>query len=191
MAMNHSSEKSTIKECGIHFSETNITKVNLNSKKNSRSLSSNLVTNLLKHHNTNDKSKTNDKKVKKNKNRGSFYIKSHKFNMSVIKGNNFLKRINNSSLGEKESSNLENTLQKVSLKKNNSSNKDMFKKKKKKKEMVMISHNMRQNSQNLKNPELFYSGLFSTIIQKQRKSFKPLLSPKMKKKNKTLNSKQK
>lgn len=43
-------------------------------------------------------------------------------------------------------------------------NKSILKKTKKEKEIIMISNNIKENAENLKNPELFYTGLFNTII---------------------------
>ena len=76
--------------------------------------------------------------------------------MSVIKGNDFLKKIN-SDIGGKES-------------RNNLENKPLYKmrKTKEKKEMFMISNNIKRTTQNLNNPELFYTGLFNNILEKQK-----------------------
>ena len=78
---------------------------------------------------------------------------------------------------------MENKLQK---------SKGTFKKNKNKKEMVVISNNMRRNTQNLQNPELFYTGLFNNIIEKQKKkSIKSPDSPKFRKKRVNVNEKTK
>ena len=38
--------------------------------------------------------------------------------------------------------------------------------------MFMISNNIKQNSENLNNPDMFYAGLFNNIMEKQKKSKK-------------------
>ena len=46
---------------------------------------------------------------------------------------------------------------------------DKFKKSKNIKEMVMISNNIKENTENLNNPESFYTGLFHNILEKRKK----------------------
>ncbi len=94
--------------------------------------------------------------------------------MSTINNHHLLRKINKI-FDEKEikhhieedkySSNITN----VNESNKNISNKILFKKTKKNKEINVISNNIKRNTQNLKNPELFYTGLFNNIIEKQKK----------------------
>ena len=150
-------KKFLFRECGKQFSEKNLKKVNPNVNKSARkSLSSDLIINLLSN------KKLNDKIVQKNNvetdTLKSFQSLNHnkfnKFRMSVIKGNDFLQKLN-SDIGGKESNNDNRPIYKM-------------KKIKEKKEMFMISNNIKRNTQNLNNPELFYTGLFHNILEKQK-----------------------
>jgi hypothetical protein len=167
------------KQCGIYFSQTNVNKIKSNSNKGDRkSISSNEIIHIPnnKRHEKGRKKKSSLKAYK------SFKVdQSPKFRFSMIKDHNYFKKIN-STISEKQFS-MENKLQK---------SKGTFKKNKNKKEMVMISNNMRQNSQNLQNPELFYTGLFNNIIEKQKKkSINSPDSPKFRKKRVNVNEKTK
>ena len=149
---------------------------------NARSMSSSLLTSEINtKSNIYDHAKTIEKFSKKNLKRSSVATTKHKFNMSTInKKNTFFNKLRNS-LGDNDP---DKKLQKENLGKNLTISKDNAKKKKKKNEMVMISHNMKQNFENLKNPELFYTGLFTNIIEKQKKTYKPTSKQKNKRKSK-------
>ena len=164
---------------GIYFSQINVNKIKSNSNKGDRkSISSNEIIHLFnnKRHEKGRKKKDSLQAFK------SFKVdKSSKFRFSMIKDHNYFKKIN-STISEKQFS-MENKLQK---------SKGTFKKNKNKKEMVMISNNMRQNTQNLQHPELFYFGMFNNIIEKHRKrSIKSPESPKFRKKRASVNLKTK
>ena len=145
-------------------------------------MSSSLLTSEINNKsNIYDHSKTIEKYTKKSIKRTSMATTKHKFNMSTInKKNTFFNKLRNS-LGDNDP---DKKLQKENLGKNLTISKDNAKKKKKENEMVMISHNMKQNFENLKNPELFYTGLFTNIIEKQKKTYKPTSKQKNKRKSK-------
>ena len=166
-------KKFLLGECGINLniSEKNIKKINVFERSHSKkSQSSNALSSLL--------SSTNDKKGKKIKNVSSlqsFQTNKNRFNkpkMSIIKGTSFLQKMN-STLGGSESKSNKNI-----YKFRNSGGgikekeKDKIKKHKRKKEMFMISNNIKQNSENLNNPDMFYAGLFNNIMEKQKKNKK-------------------
>ena len=173
-------------ECNVH-SIKNVKKTRnkyaSTISKNMKSLSSNLLTSDINNKsNIYDHSKTIEKFSKKNRKRSSVAMTKPKFNMSTInKNSSFFNKLK-SSLGDYEP---DQKFQKTNLGKNLTISKDNVKKKKKKNEMVVISHNMKQNFENLKNPELFYTGLFTNIIEKQKKTHKPTSKQKNKKKSKT------
>ena len=150
---------------------------------NMKSLSSNLLTSDINNKsNVYQYSKTIEKFSKKNRKRSSVAMTKHKFNMSTINKNSTFFNKLQSSLGDNDP---DLKFQKTNIGKNLTISKDNAKKKKKKNEMVVISHNMKQNFENLKNPELFYTGLFTNIIEKQKKTHKPTSKQKNKKKSKT------
>ena len=158
------------KQCGKYHSETNLKKVKFNTNNLDRkSISSNGIINLRKNKSLKSKRKKHSLKPFK-----SFKVdKSPDFRMSMIKEFNTLRKINNTFS--------ENKIHKSKI---------AHKRTKNKKEMVKISKNIRQNSQNLQNPELFYTGLFNNIIEKQKKTEKkistksPTASSKSRQKNK-------
>ena len=152
--LRNKTKKFLLKHCGRHFSETNVKKVKFNPNVIDRkSISSNSIINLLKYkkHEKAKKKKTSLKAFKSFKD-----DKSPPFRFSMIKEFSNYKKKNNTF----SDNNIESKYHKSKI---------SMKKKKNKKEMVKISHNIRQNSQNLQNPELFYTGLFNNIIERQKK----------------------
>ena len=168
-------KKFLLGECGINIniSEKNIKKIsNFEQNRSKKSHSSNALSSLL--------SSTNDKIGRNNKNVSSlqsFQTLKNRFNkskMSIIKGTSFLHKMNSTLVGSESKSN------KNIYKYRNSGGgikekekeKDKIKKHKRKKEMFMISNNIKQNSKNLNNPDMFYAGLFNNIMEKQKKNKK-------------------
>ena len=197
-------KKFLFKECDIHLSEASILTSNNNIRKSfnkSKSISQNIL-DKLENYNSHDRSKSNEKVERLNKKKSiiqstiqTFKSFKHgqlpKFKMSTINNYHFLKKINNT-IEEKEIKHHINEKDKYrsnisnkNVSNKNISNKNLFKKTKKNKEIDMISNNIKRNTQNLKNPELFYTGLFNNIIEKQKKkNVTSQLVVKMKKKNK-------
>lgn len=137
----------------------------------------------------------NNKKIP-SKSRNSSYFQSfqsnkkNKFNKfgTMIKDNKSIQKLFSFQGIEMSSSNNKNAKPLAAKRFSTKDNKN--KKIKEKKEMFMISNNIKQNTENLKNPELFYTGLFNNIIEKQKKkSFNSPSISRMRKKNKPYNLK--
>jgi hypothetical protein len=143
-----------------------------------------------------DKTRSIDK-VKLNKKRASFQsaipgfqgFKLAKFPKLKDSATNykFMTKINNT-IEEKESNtNKEKNLFLSNISNINLSDKNIFnkhtnnKKLKKNKEIEVISNNIKRNTQNLNNPQEFYTGLFNNIIEKQKKRRNSVLKKKVRK----------
>jgi hypothetical protein len=119
--------------------------------------------------------------------------KNRKFGITMIKQPNHLQKLRSLYNNDKDANNLDKKFSKTCIGKK-ITNKTIVKKSKKEKEMIMISNNIKENTENLKNPELFYTGLFNNIIERHKKLPKQLLgrasiSPIIKKKNINFNLK--
>jgi hypothetical protein len=143
-----------------------------------------------------DKTKSIDK-TKLNKKRASFQsviprfqgFKFAKFQKLKDSASNykFMTKINNT-IEEKESNNNKkknlylSNISNINLSDKNISNKLINNKKiKKNKEIEVISNNIKRNTQNLNNPQEFYSGLFNNIIEKQKKLRNSVVKKKVRK----------
>jgi hypothetical protein len=152
-------KKFLMEECNIYLSEkslenrASLPKANKNFQPR-KSESSNAITSFLKKNkNIPNERNASLRTFKSFKNTNKF-----KFKVTELKRDFSLKK--NSSLGSNKSLYKSNFYKKE---------RDKFKKSKNIKEMVMISNNIKENTENLNNPESFYTGLFHNILEKRKK----------------------
>ena len=148
--------------------------------KKSKSISPNHKFYKSEYDTSNDKIKSIDKN-KINKKRKSFLgsipeLFNFKFpKLKTAKNCNSLSKLNNTIVENDSNTNLDKNLYgDISSKTHsdkNITNKHISntKKFKKNKEIEVISNNIKRNTQNLNNPQLFYTDLFHNIIEKQKK----------------------
>ena len=151
-------KKFLMEECNIYLSEkslekkASVPKVNKNYNPR-KSGSSNVLNTILK--------KNKNISNERNASLRSSFKNSNKFKLKVPELKRDFSLKINSSLGSNKSLYKSNFYKKE---------RDKFKKNKNDKEMVMISNNIKENTENLNNPESFYTGLFHNILEKRKKS---------------------
>ena len=153
-------KKFLLEECNIYLSKRSIEKRTSMPKVNknyiSKKSSSNVIIPILK---------KNKIMQNENKNGSLLTFKSFKNNKKLKSKMGELKR--DFSLKKNSSFGSNKYIYKANLWKKE---KDKFRKNKNVKEMLMISNNIKENTENLNNPELFFAGLFNNILEKQKKN---------------------